>query len=147
MPRKPKRSVGRPAAEIDWKLVDEHLEAGCPGTEIAGKLGVGPETLYRHCEQKHNVNFTAYSQQKKLSGDSILRKAQFDKAIGRTDLGDNTLLIWLGKTRLEQRETMSVTVAPETEKNFTNVMSQLDQMQKLRQNILQEKKDEESSPE
>lgn len=43
-------------------------------------------------------------QQKRAKGESILRAHQYAKALGLTDKGDNTLLIWLGKQRLEQRE-------------------------------------------
>ena len=85
MPRAPKevkRPTGRPAAEIDWKIVDEHLQAGCTGTEIAGLLGVYPDTLYNRCEKEKLTTFSAYSQEKKLGGEAILRKIQYDKAIG-----------------------------------------------------------------
>jgi len=133
------RPTGRPSAEIEWKVVDELLQAGCLGTEVAAFLGVYPDTLYNRCEKEHGTTFTAYAQQKKQSGDSLLKKAQFDKAIGNTDKGDNTLLIWLGKVRLEQKETTEHTVAPETLKTFSTMMSQLDEMQKNRQNVTSEK--------
>jgi hypothetical protein len=128
MARKPKeikRLQGRPEAEIDWALVDEYLKAGCTGTEIAGVLGVCPETLYTKCQSTHNLVFSVYSQQKKQGGDGVLRKAQYDKAIS----GDNTLLIWLGKVRLEQRETQQIAVSAETSKNFESVMNQLEELQ------------------
>jgi len=146
MPRKPKaikRPVGNPPKVIDWDVVDDYLISGLLGSKIADALGVHPDTLYNRCLEEKGTNWSAYLQQKRTKGDAILHKAQFSKALE----GDTSLLIFLGKVRLEQRETMTVSVAPETEKNFTNVMSQLDQMQKLRQNILQEKKDEVSSPE
>ena len=134
--------MGRPKAEINWKVVDEYLEAGCTGTEIAAKLGIYPYTLYNHCETEFNTTFSAYSQQKKQSGEVLLKKAQFDKAIGRTDVGDNTLLIWLGKVRLEQKETTEHIVTPETVKTFNTIIDQLDNMQKNRQNAsLEQKKD------
>lgn len=142
MPRAPKevkRPVGCPQKEIDWNLVDEFLIAGCPGTKIAEAIGVCADTLYDRCEQEKGVNFSAYSQQKRTTGDALLHKAQFDKAIGRTELGDNTLLVWLGKTRLEQRESVAVTVAPETEKNFKTFMEELAEMQKIRHNTQSEK--------
>lgn len=135
--------MSRPKAEINWKFVDEHLEAGCSGTEIAARLGIHPDTLYDNCEREFNSTFSAYSQQKKQSGEVLLRKAQFDKAIGNTDRGDNTLLIWLGKVRLEQRETQEHIVTPETVKTFNTIIDQLDQMQKNRQNgVVDQKKDD-----
>jgi hypothetical protein len=141
MPRAPKevkRPVGCPPKEIDWIIVDEFLIAGCPGTKIADAIGVCADTLYDRCEKDKGVNFSAYSQQKKTTGDALLHKAQFDKAIGKTESGDNTLLIWLGKTRLEQKESMAVTVAPEIEKNFKSFMEELAEMQKDRHNSSQQ---------
>lgn len=145
MPRKTKeikRPTGKPRAEIDWKIVDAYLEAGCAGTDIAAILGIYPDTLYRRCEQEHNATFAAYSQQKKQSGDYLIKKAQFDKAIGRTELGDNTLLIWLGKVRLEQRETVIQTASPEQEKNYRQVIDQLAELQQDRQNSSSVKQEE-----
>lgn len=95
---------GRPKVEIDWKKVDDLLMAGCLGTGIAAYLGIAPYTLYERCETDNGKSFTQYSQEKKEKGDEILRAHQFAKALGLTDKGDNTLLIWLGKTRLKQKE-------------------------------------------
>jgi hypothetical protein len=137
MPRAPKevkRPAHRPLIEIDWKRVDKLLIAGCPGTKIADALGICSDTLYDRCEQEKGVTFSTYSQQKRIIGDALIQEAQFDKAIGNTDKGDNTLLIWLGKVRLEQKETTEHSIAPETLKSFSSVMDQLDEMQKNRQN-------------
>lgn len=130
-----KRPTGRPRAEIDWKVVDDWLECGCTGTEVAARLGICADALYNRVEEEFKTTFSAYSQQKKQSGEILLKKAQFDKAIGRTEIGDNTLLIWLGKVRLDQRETAIISVAPEIEKNYVSIMQDLAEMQKSRQNI------------
>lgn len=99
-----KRGRGQPKADIDWKKVDDLLIAGCMGTGIAAYIGISPETLYDRCLIDKGKLFSRYSQEKKEKGDEILRAHQYAKAIGLTDKGDNTLLIWLGKTRLKQRE-------------------------------------------
>ena len=96
--------MGRNLTKIDWKKVDELMIAGCCGAEIAGYFGIHPDTLYKHVEREKKMCFTAYHQEKKAKGDSILRAHQYAKALGLTDKGDNTLLIWLGKTRLKQVE-------------------------------------------
>jgi hypothetical protein len=145
MPRKPKeikKPLGRPRAEIDWKVVDDYLECGCSGAEIAARLGISGDALYNRVEEEFKTNFSAYSQQKKQSGEVLLKKAQFDKAIGRTEHGDNTLLIWLGKTRLDQRETTAITVAAETEKNYRSLMEDVAEMQRNRQNVASTKIEE-----
>lgn len=96
--------TGRPAAIIDWPVVDDYLRAGCTGTGIAGVLGICEDTLYRACVRDHKMTFSAYSQQKRSEGDDMLRKKQFDVAMK----GDCTMIIWLGKQRLEQRDKQEV---------------------------------------
>ena len=89
---------------IDWEKLDDLLISGCMGTEIAGHFGISHQALYVKVKKEKKMSFHDYSASKKAKGDSILRDHQFCKAIGATDKGDNTLLIWLGKTRLGQRE-------------------------------------------
>lgn len=93
---------GHEPKTLDWKKIDELLIAGCTGTEIAGYFGIHPDTLYLRCQKEKSMGFSAYAQEKRSKGDSILRAHQYAKALGLTDKGDNTLLIWLGKTRLAQ---------------------------------------------
>ena len=102
--------MGRPLAKIDWDIVNDLLIAGCPGTEIAASLGWAPETIYLHCQQEHGISFTEYSRQYYGKGENILRRQQFLKAIGQSEVGDNTLLIWLGKTRLKQSEKQEISI-------------------------------------
>src|SRR5271163_3811980 len=90
--------------QIDWKKVDELMMAGCPGSEIAGYLGFHPDTLYRRVKEEKNMEYAAYLAEKRSKGDAILRAHQYAKAMGFTEKGDNTLLIWLGKNRLGQKE-------------------------------------------
>lgn len=92
--------AGRPKSDINWAIVDSLLEAGCSGAEISANLGINPATLYDRCQSDHKRMFSEYSQEKQSKGDSLLRKAQFDKALN----GDNTLMIWLGKCRLKQTD-------------------------------------------
>jgi len=91
---------GRPKAVINWKMVDEYLRSQCDGAHIANILGIHPNTLYLACEEKFNINFSEYSQQKKGEGKELLRARQFKAAME----GDKTMLVWLGKQYLGQRE-------------------------------------------
>lgn len=97
---KKKSNAGRPEKPIDWEKVDELLMAGCTGTEIAPHFDIHPVNFYPRFEKKFNMKFTEYCGLKRSHGDSLLRQKQFEKALA----GDNTLLIWLGKNRLGQRE-------------------------------------------
>lgn len=139
MPRAPMEKItenGRPQKEIDWKLVDEYLIAGCPGTKIADALGIHAETLYDRCQMEKGLGFSAYSQQKRSNGDALLHKAQYDYAVD----GDTALLIFLGKTRLEQRETQEIAVAQDTVQALKSMMAQLEEMQGIRRNKAENEK-------
>lgn len=92
--------MSRPEKPIDWKKVDELLVAGCFGTEIASHFDMHHETFYTRVQEKFGVGFTAYASEKKSQGDSILRAVQYKHALK----GNTTMLIWLGKNRLKQRE-------------------------------------------
>lgn len=96
--------MARPKANIDWLKVDRYLQAQCEGTGIAGLLGINPETLYRHCQEKHKMGFDAYSAIKKSEGKELLRGKQFEMAMK----GNTAMVIWLGKQYLEQREKSDV---------------------------------------
>ena len=88
-------------AHIDWDVVVEYLMAGCSGVEVAAQLGIHENTLYQRCKTDLGVEFVAFKQEKQASGDSILKKVQFEAAIKDKD---RSMLIWLGKQRLGQKE-------------------------------------------
>ena len=92
--------AGRPEALIDWTTATALLQAGCTGVQIASRFGIHPNTLYERCKKEHNCEFSEYSQQKREHGETLLLQKQFDAAMK----GDKTMLIWLGKQRLGQKE-------------------------------------------
>lgn len=97
--------MARPKADIDWKRVDELLKAQCGGVGIAGILGIHPDTLYLACQEKFKMGFSDYSAQKKSEGKELLRDKQFKLALE----GDKSMLIWLGKQYLGQKDKNDVT--------------------------------------
>lgn len=132
MPRKKKENpkpAHRPQKQIDWELVDRLLVAGCLGTEIAPHFDMHHDTFYERCEKEKGTSFTAYSQQKRSIGDSVLREVQFEKA----KKGDNSLLIWLGKNRLKQSESPTeLSISENTHTLFNELMSQIGSLQSTR---------------
>lgn len=104
-PAKTKRSTGRPKADIDWTYVGKMCEAGGSGVGIAATLGIDEGTLRKRCETDNKCTFSEFSQQKKAKGDELLKSKQFQVAM----TGDKTMLIWLGKQRLDQREKQEIT--------------------------------------
>jgi len=98
--QKESRPTGRPQKPIDWDLVEKAIGAGCEGVEIAAHLGIHPNTLYERTVAEHGITFSEYLSTKREKGESILRMKQFQVAMN----GNVTMLIWLGKQRLGQKE-------------------------------------------
>ena len=92
--------MGRPKAKIDWGDVGEMLKCGCDASSIAIALGISPHTLYTRSKVDNKLDFSAFSQQKRAEGDDLLRRKQFEIAMG----GNIPMLIWLGKNRLGQTD-------------------------------------------
>lgn len=110
---KEKGKAGRNQIEINWKTVEDLLMAGCKGTEVASYLGIHKETLYDRVEKEFGISFTDYSYKFREKGDSLLKKVQFDTAV---KLQDKSMLVWLGKNRLGQKDKHDVTSNDETVK-------------------------------
>lgn len=118
---------GRPNIPIDWTKVDGFLEDGWLGTEIAAYFSMHPDTFYTRVMNEKSVGFTEYRQQKLSKGDGSLRSAQMKKALK----GDNSMLIWLGKNRLGQKDSPSEIELPvEITGPFEALMKQLQARQK-----------------
>jgi hypothetical protein len=118
-----KRPVGRPPKPIDWDFVEELLMSGSHGTEIASHFDMHHNTFYEAVQDKYGLNFTELKEEKREKGNSLIRMKQFQKALGITDTGDNTLLIWLGKNRLSQTdEKATANITPEVFEKFTQLM-------------------------
>ncbi len=108
--------MARPKVKIDWKKVDRLLNASCTGTGIAGLLGISADTLYRACERDNKLGFDAYRQQKIAEGDEMLIAKQYGEAMN----GNPTMLVWLGKVRLGQREIKNIEVSGSVPVSFYN---------------------------
>ena len=120
--------MARPEKKIDWKKVDDLLISGCHGTEIAPEFDMHVNTFYERVEKQYNMSFTDYSAQKRYQGDGILRHVQFLKAKD----GDNTMLVWLGKNRLGQREKEEEkTISPEAIVQAAQLIEQINKAQLL----------------
>jgi hypothetical protein len=114
--------AGRPEKPINWPRVDELLEAGCHGTEICPHFDLTPDAFYDRVYKKFGINFTDYSQKMRQKGDSLLREKQYKKALK----GDNMMLIWLGKNRLNQSDSSNEkSVDILTIEKFSSIMNQI----------------------
>lgn len=116
--------VSKPRKPIDWNLVDKLLMAGCSSTEIAPHFDITDETLQERTVKEKGMGYSAYSATLRSKGESCLRAKQFEKALK----GDNTMMVWLGKNRLKQKDNPDQTInsAPnQTEIDFNNVIAHL----------------------
>jgi len=75
--------------------VANYARLGAPDTEIAAMIGVSPQTLVRH----HGPALRQGRAQRKLK----LRQKQTEVALE----GNVTMLIWLGKQELGQRDSLT----------------------------------------
>jgi len=94
------RQGGRRTLEIDWKKVEEMLKGGANGNQVARTIGIHSATLYRRVTEEFDITYQEYLQKLKASGDTCLLLKQYEKAIS----GNITMLIWLGKQRLGQKD-------------------------------------------
>lgn len=118
--------------EIDWSRVDNMLISGSNGVECASAIGICPETLYLRCRKEKKLVFSVYSQQKKEHGDAMLRAAQYQLAINDKN---PTMLIWLGKVRLGQREQDYAPALAPNQKDLDKdhiIMSQANELAELK---------------
>lgn len=92
--------MGRTQIILDWDKIGKLLEANCKTSDIAAQFGCNVQTIHRRCKSDLGISFVGFSQQKRSSGDNLLRAAQFSAAMN----GNTTMQIWLGKQRLGQRD-------------------------------------------
>ena len=111
--REPITTNGRPQKDIDWDEVDRRLEAGCMGTNLARLFNMHPNTFYDRVVMEKGVSFSEYLKLKRNDGDDKLRVTQFEVANKEKN---TTMLIWLGKQRLDQKEHQDIVSTPNDEK-------------------------------
>ena len=113
--------MGRKLAPIDWARANKLMEAGCTGKEVAANFGIDKQTFYRRVEQEYKIDYNTYLHLKRDKGDSMLRAKQVEVAMS----GDKTMLIWLGKQKLNQREPEAVERKPENKDGFNKWLKQV----------------------
>lgn len=92
-----RKGAGRPAANIDMKVLEALSQIGCTNKDIAAHFGVSERTIEKRRKQE---SFRAAMDRGFARGNISLRRKQFQMAMA----GDKTMLVWLGKQRLEQKD-------------------------------------------
>ena len=102
--------MGRPKKNLskeDWASVDYMCSIHCTGEEIAGVLRMDYDTLNRNCKEFKDMSISEYIKEHQNNGKMSLRRAQWKAAEG----GNVSMLIWLGKQWLGQKEQTEISVS------------------------------------
>ena len=101
MPRKPTgKPNGRPPIDIDWQQFDKLCLMQATLSEIAGWFDCEERTIENKVTSKFGISFFEYFKKKSAGGKISLRRKQYEMALS----GNVSLLIWLGKQYLNQRD-------------------------------------------
>jgi len=103
---RPKKK-GRPRIQIDWGEFDKLCLMQCTLIEIADWFGCSVDTIENRCRGDKKLLFSEYFKKKSVGGKVSLRRSQFKAANG----GNVTMLIWLGKQYLGQKDRQEITDA------------------------------------
>ena len=94
--------MGRPEIQIQKEDFEKLCKMQCTLVEIAGFFDCSEDTIERWCEKNYRGStFADVYKKKSASGKISLRRKQFQTAI---DEGNVSMLIWLGKQYLDQKE-------------------------------------------
>ncbi len=94
------KKMGRPKLDIDFAMLNKLCEFQCTEAEIASWFDISIATLERRITEQTQMTFVEYYEQKRGKGHISLRRKQWQVALG----GNPTMLIWLGKQYLVQRD-------------------------------------------
>tara|TARA_A100001201_G_scaffold41729_1_gene42726 strand:- start:167 stop:499 length:333 start_codon:yes stop_codon:yes gene_type:complete len=95
--KKEVKKVGRPKKELDIDIIQKLASIMCTNVEIAQVVGCHADTLAD--------NFSEYLKKGREEGKISLRRLQWTKAQN----GNTTMLIWLGKQWLGQKDKIETT--------------------------------------
>lgn len=102
---------------INWEQVDKMCAIHCTGEEQAAILGIDYDTLNSACKREKGKPFSDHFKEKASGGKMSLRRRQYTTAMD----GNPTMLIWLGKNWLGQKDKSDEEI--EAEKNKELVIS------------------------
>tara|TARA_Y100001973_G_C5200912_1_gene337569 strand:- start:3266 stop:3667 length:402 start_codon:yes stop_codon:yes gene_type:complete len=108
--------TGRPKIDLDSEQVRKLAALHCSVDEIADILGCGRDTIYRHAKDALDKG--------RAEGKMRLRTMQFKSA----QQGSASMLIWLGKQMLGQKDQQEIVNIDEEEKRLSD--DEVDEMLK-----------------
>jgi hypothetical protein len=100
------RPQGRPFATLDRDVIERAASIGCTMAEIAAVCRVSMATLYNHIELHPEIRDII--ERGRAAGKATLRRLQWQRA----NNGSDTMLIWLGKQLLGQKDRQELSADP-----------------------------------
>jgi hypothetical protein len=95
---------GRPRrTDLNIEVMQRAASIGCTVDEIAALIGIPKRTFYDHLERDPELQ--KMLDEAREQGKGTLRRLQWQRASG----GSDTMLIWLGKQMLKQRDKHEIT--------------------------------------
>lgn len=107
--------MGRPRIEIDKKDFEKLCGIQCTLKEISGFFECSEDTIERWCVRTYKRTFAEVWKEKAAFGQISIRRQQFKVA----EKGNTSMLIWLGKQYLGQRENAAVDIESGEDTNLT----------------------------
>ena len=92
--------MARPRKPIDLNEFEKLCGLQCTKMEIQGRLDVSDKTLDKWVKETYGVSFSVVFEQKRVTGKVSIRRKQYEVA----QKGNVTMLIWLGKQYLGQKD-------------------------------------------
>lgn len=111
---------GAPEKELDWKKLDALCQILCNEKEIASILDMSIQSLNEKIKAAKGKTFFDYYNEKSADGKMSIRRKQFSVAMGQAEViqdgevkrkgvkPDTTMLIFLGKQYLGQRDQVAI---------------------------------------
>ena len=103
----PRDGPGRPRFELDLEMIERAAMMGCTKNEVATLAGMSHSGFYKRMETDEALVDALQRGQDK--GRSTLRRLQWQGA----QSGNPTMLIWLGKQLLGQRDKQELSSDPD----------------------------------
>lgn len=101
---KQRAKSGPKPKNIDWDSFEKLCSLHCTLVEISEWFDVSEDTIERYVKKKYGMRFAEIYKRKSSKGKISLRRKQHEIAM----TGNPTMLIWLGKQHLEQRDQHAV---------------------------------------
>ncbi len=94
--------MGRPKKEIDYDILENLMQIQCTQSEICSVFNITDKTLLSKIKEHYgeDMDFMELYKIHSEKGKTSLRRAQYKVALN----GNTTMLIWLGKQYLGQKE-------------------------------------------